>query len=262
MKKAIRKPARPVLSSFGVVLALAGAMAGVPPAGAAPPAAPPARSAAAPAKAPATLKDRVVAVVDEDPILGSDLDRAIALFAERQPGEAEGAFRRRALDQLIDDRLRFHEVDRFGFEQVPTAAIDAQVGKIRSRFPGPGEFDRVLRAHGLTVEGVRQIVARQLLVYTFVEERLGPKVFVDSESISRHYREVLTPEMRRQKMSPPPLEDVREKIREVLTQQNLNQELDRWTKELRGKADIAVYLDTPAGKPLPPVVKRIEKKPG
>jgi hypothetical protein len=265
MKKATQKLAAPVLSRFSGILALSGGMAilaAIPVLAAAPAPAPPppARSAAA-AKPQPVLKDRVVGVVDEDPILGSDLDRAMALgFAERKPGEGEVAFRRRALDLLIDDRLRFHKVDRFGFDQVPTAAIDEQVGKIRARFSSPAELDRVLRAHGLTVEGVRQIVARQLLVYTFVEERLGSKVFVDSEGIGSYYRQMLVPEMRRQGKNPPPLDDVREDIRKVLQQQNLNQELERWTKELRSEADIAIYLDTPAGK-LPPVVQRIDKKP-
>ena len=61
----------------------------------------------------------------------------------------------------------------------------------------------------------------------------------------------------------PPLEDVRDQIREVLRQQRLTEEIDRWTEELRRKANIAVYFDHPGGGPLPPVVKRIElgKKP-
>jgi hypothetical protein len=61
----------------------------------------------------------------------------------------------------------------------------------------------------------------------------------------------------------PPLEAVRDKIREVLRQQRLTEEIERWTEELRRKAVIAVYFDEPAGGPLPPVVKRIElgKKP-
>src|SRR5256885_16119909 len=63
-----------------------------------------------------TLRDRVLAIVDEDPILESDVLRIIALgLAQPKPGEAEGEFRRRVLAQLIEDRLRFHEIDRFGF---------------------------------------------------------------------------------------------------------------------------------------------------
>lgn len=208
-----------------------------------------------------TLKDRVVAVVDEDPILESDLNRAIALgFSQRRGGEAEGAFRRRALDELIQDRLRFHEVDRFGFEDVPVEDIEERLAKIRASFGSPGEFQKVLRDNGLTTESVRQIVTRQLLVWTYVQERLGPGVFVDAESINRHYRERLVPEMKRLGKTPPPVEDLRQEILEVLQAEKLNQELEKWTEELRRKADIAVYLDNPIGK-APPVVKKLGRAP-
>ena len=52
---------------------------------------------------------------------------------------------------------------------------------------------------------------------------------------------------------------MREQIREVLKQQLLNKAIDSWTEELRRKADILNYFDD-QGRPLPPVVKTIEKK--
>jgi len=36
---------------------------------------------------------------------------------------------------------------------------------------------------------------------------------------------------------------VREKIREVLREQRLNEEIERWTEELRREADIEDYFD-------------------
>jgi hypothetical protein len=97
------------------------------------------------------------------------------------------------------------------------------------------------------------------MVLTHVEEQLGPRVFVSLDDITQYYRTTFTQEMQRQKAPVPPLDDVREQIRTVLKEQRLNQELGKWTEELRRKADIQVYFDKPAGD-LPPVVKRIEKK--
>ncbi len=46
---------------------------------------------------------------------------------------------------------------------------------------------------------------------------------------------------------------MREEIREVLRQQRLNEEIERWTRELELRADIQRHLDDrPAD--LPPVV--------
>jgi hypothetical protein len=210
------------------------------------------------------LKDRVVAVVDEDPILASDLDRAIVLGqVAPKPGEAPGAFRRRVLDDLVAQRLRFHEIDRFGLEQVPVDQIEKQVAEVRARFKDEATFSQKLREVGLDETALRQLMARQLEVLTFVDERLGPQVFVSLDDVAAYYKNVLTPEMQKQRLPVPPLDEVRDKIREVLRQQRLTEEIDHWTEELRRKANIAVYFDKPGGGPLPPVVKRIElgKKP-
>lgn len=201
-----------------------------------------------------------MAVVDEDPILSSEIERVVALgLAQPKPGEEDARFRRRILDDLVEQRLRFHEIDRYGFEQVPVDLIEKNVADIRARFPNDEAFRKTLRDLGLTQQALRQLVARQLMVLTHVEEQLGPRVFVSLDDITQYYRTTFTQEMQRQKAPVPPLDDVREQIRTVLKERRLNQELDKWTEELRRKADIHVYFDKPPGD-LPPVVKRIEKK--
>jgi peptidyl-prolyl cis-trans isomerase SurA len=210
------------------------------------------------------LQDRVLAVVDEDPILASDVERVIRLGLDQpQPGEADERFRRRVLDDLIDERLRFHEVDRFNFEQVPVEDIQKRVAEIRSRYPDEASFKKALKDVGLDEKGLRQLVARQLLVLTYVDEKLGAKVFVEPDEINRYYRDVLTPEMRKRGQQPPPVDEVREDIRETLKQQKMTQEMTRLTRDLRSKADIVVYSGNPKpNQPLPPVVKTFQGKPG
>ncbi|HEV8578244.1 MAG TPA: hypothetical protein VGX68_04100 [Thermoanaerobaculia bacterium] len=206
------------------------------------------------------LQDRVLAVVDEDPILASDVDRVVKLGLQQpNPGESAEAFRSRVIKALIEERLRFHEIDRFGFEQVPVDEIERNVAKIRVRFADEASFQKALREVGLDTKKLRQLVARQLLVLTYVDERLGPRVFVSLDEINRYYRDVLTPEMRRRGQPVPPVEDVRDDIREVLKQQKLTQEIEKWTQELRNRADVVVYGSQSSGAPLPPVVKRIDK---
>jgi hypothetical protein len=206
----------------------------------------------APAAA-AQLADRIVAVVDGDPVLDSDLERAIALgLVARQPGESEAQLRRRVLDGVIAQRLRVHAVERFGFEQVPVERIAEQVAAIRARFPSEQEFQRRLRQLGMPLEGLEQLVAQQLQVLVYVDELLGARVFVGLEEIEAHYERVLAPQLRRTGQPVPPLDEVREQIREVLRQERLNQELERWTAELRRQADVQDFLDAPR-RELPPV---------
>ena len=222
----------------------------------------PAAKAPATAASPAaaeTLKDRVLAVVDDDPILGSDVERVVRLGLEApKPGEAPAVFRRRVLDELIEQRLQFHEIDRFGFEQVPVDEIQRRVAAIRARFPDEAAFQKALKEVGLDTKGLRQLVTRQLLVLTYVDERLGPSVFVTPDDVNRYYRAVLVPEMQKRGQPAPPLDQVREDIRETLKQQKMTAQMESWTKGLREKADVLLYsADAPGGQPLPPVVKTL-----
>jgi hypothetical protein len=208
-----------------------------------------------PATAPPVLADRIVALVDGDPILLSDLERAIGLgLLGGGAGAEPAAERRRVLDLLIEQRLRYHEIERYGFQEVSVQAIEEQVARQRSRFPDEASFEQRLRELELDGDRLRQLIARQLLTLAFVEERLGPRVMVGLDEIRRYYEESLVPAMRDRGEAAPPLEDVREQIRALLKEQRLNEEIDRWTSELRRAADVVDSLDREPTLPLPPVI--------
>lgn len=199
---------------------------------------------ASPDTGEAEIADRIVAVVDEDPILASDLDRAIGLgLIAREPGESERDFRRRVLDLLLEERLRAHEVDRFGFTEISLTAVEEAVEDLKADFAGERAFENRLAELGLTDDDVRQIVARQIMVITYVDERLGPRIFVSLDDIRAYYESVLAPEMERAGQALPELTAVQEEIRRVLREQRLNEEIERWTAELRLEADIEDYFD-------------------
>lgn len=214
--------------------------------------------ARAASEAPAKLVDRVVAVVDEDPILASDIERVVKLgLLAEDPGGNPADERRRALDLLIEQRLRLHEVDRFGFEETPLASLELQLEATRARFPTEEAFRAELVRLGLDESSLRQLLARELTVLAYVEERLGPRVFVSVDDITRYYNEELLPELQKDGAGPgdiPTLDSVREGIRAVLRERRLNDEIDRWTAGLRAKADVVDYLDQER-RDLPPLVE-------
>lgn len=209
------------------------------------------------------LEDRIVAVVDEEPILLSDVERAIRLGLvdpPPQPDESPDALSRRVLEDLIEQRLRFHEVDRVGLVEVPPAEIEAQVEEIRSRFPTEEAYQQRLREQSLSEAGLKQLVARQLAILTYVERRLASRVFVSADDIRRYYEEVMAPALAAQNEALPPLEQVREQIRAVLREQRLNEEVVRWTAELERTADVVNLWGRRHDRP-PPVVDTIQDKP-
>ena len=199
--------------------------------------------------------DRIVAVVDDDPILRSDVEAAIGLgLVQPQEGESRADLERRALDEIIIVRLRTHEIDRFGFHDIPLAEVEAQFDDVRARFPSEAAFQEALDQLGMTETHIKELLARQLMVMRFVEERLGPRVFVSLDAIRDYYEDVLVPEMERRGEPVPELSKVREQIRSVLREERLNEEIDEWTRELVFRADISDFLETEP-RDLPPVVE-------
>ncbi len=204
------------------------------------------------------LVDRVVAVVDEESILLSDIRRVIGLeLVEALPDETDAQQQRRVLDGLIEHCMRLREVERHDFSQLPTDEIDLQVERIRAKFDSEAELQERLQSLGLDDEGLRLLVTRQLRVLVYVEKRLGPRVFINPDDIRAYYDDVLSAEMTRRGLETPPLNTVRDHIRAVLHERELNKQIEAWTEELRLEADITDYLHR-RNTELPPVLKRIE----
>ena len=200
--------------------------------------------------------ERIVAVVDDDPVLQSDLDARVALgVVEKLPDESDRDHERRVLDLVIEDKLRFHEIDRFGLVDIPEDTIEEQFQLIKSRLGSGGAFEAALERLGLTEDGLRRMVARQLGVVVFVDERLGPRIFVTIDEIDEYYNNELTPRLEALGQEAPPVATVREDIRALLREERLNEELDIWTEELRSQAEVLDYFDR-TETDLPPVVSR------
>ena len=217
---------------------------------------------APPKTAEPVLVDRILATVDGDPILLSDLQRLTGLgIVRRLEGESDAALHRRALDRMIENRLRLHELDRFGFDQAPVEEIDRRYQNIRGRFATEAEFRAELERLDLDDTRLRLLVARQISILIYVEERLGPRIFVSVDDIRRHYDELLVPELARSGEVAPPIETVREAIRALLRERRLNEEIDRWTAALRAAADVEDFLDAERVE-LPPLAKTISDEGG
>jgi hypothetical protein len=201
--------------------------------------------------------DRLLAVVDDDPILESQLDQVIGIgLVEPLEGEDDTRFRRRILDGLIEEKLRFHEVDRFGFAEVPVDQVEEQFQVVRGRFPDEESFQARLEELSLNEQGLRQLLARQVMVLIYVEERLGARVFVGLEEIQEYYDNELVPRLEANNEPIPPVREVREPIRQVLKEELLNEEIERWTDELRRNADVVDYFDRER-RELPAVVHEV-----
>jgi len=162
-------------------------------------------------------------------------------FFPRTSGQSEADYRRFILDSLIAQALRFRDVERFGAEDVSKDSIEARLLQIQKRFESPEEFNAALQRAQLTLDEVRALVKRQLQVEGYIQERFAPMIFVSTDEIEAYYRGTWSQQRRQRGLAVPLLAEVQDEIRTLLKSSRLQEEIDKWTTQLRSRANVDVY---------------------
>lgn len=191
--------------------------------------------------AAAVTVDRIAAVVDGQVLTVSEITQMVELRFFPRLGESEEDYRREVLDGLIAQALRYRDVERFGAQDISRDTIEARLVEIQRRFASQEDFDAALARTELTLDEVRALVKRQLQVEAYIQERFAPLVFVTNEEIDDYYRGPWREQRRRSGLAVPPLTEVREEVRAALRLSRLQVEIDRWTSQLRARANVDVY---------------------
>src|SRR5205085_11770727 len=145
------------------------------------------------------------------------------------------------LDALIAQALRFRDVERFGAEDVPKDSIETRLQEIEKRFASPEEFAAAVARAELTMDEVRALVKRELQVEAYLQERFAPMFFVANEDIEAMYNGTWSQQRRQRGLPIPPLSEVQEEIRTLIRSRQLQTEIDKWTTQLRARANVDVY---------------------
>jgi len=192
--------------------------------------------------ASAATIDRVAAVIDRDVLTVSEISQMADIrFFPRKAGQTDDDYRHDILESLIAQALRFRDVERFGAQDISKDSIEARLLEIQKRFASPSEFTAALARAELTLDEARTLVKRQLQVEAYVQERFAPLIFVSSEEIDSYYRGDWSQQRRQRGLAIPPLNDVREDIRALLRAGRLQTEIEKWTAQLRARANVDIY---------------------
>jgi hypothetical protein len=199
-------------------------------------------AAAAVPAARGAVVDRIAAVVDRQVLTVSEVSQMVQLrFFPRPAGQSDDDYRRDILDSLIAQALRFRDVERFGAEDIPKDSIEARVQEMTRRFPSPADFDAAVARAELSPDEVRALVKRQLQVEAYIQERFSPLIYIANDDIDTYYRGPWSTQRRERSLSIPPLAQVREEIRSLLKSTRLQEEIEKWTAQLRARANVDVY---------------------
>lgn len=186
--------------------------------------------------------DRVLARVEDRLITFSDLFWQIRWRNFPVPADPEERRRllREILDQLIAQELILREVERAPFIVVNQAEEEAFLQRFRSRFQDEEAYEAFLSEAGMREVDLHRLIRRQLIVNKFIQMRFEPFVVVLPEEVERYYQETLRPELETQGLTAPPLELVRDTIREILTVQGTSRQLEDWLAQSRRRVEVEV----------------------
>jgi len=190
--------------------------------------------------------DRIVATVNDHIILQSDWDEGLR-YEALASGRALSLFtdddRRAVLDRLIDQELLGEQMKSASFQHALEAEAAAQVAEARKLYPEAATsegWQAVLARYGLTEKGLLAHVQQQIDLMRLVDAHLRPAVQIDSKSIEAYYRERFVPQLKQSGAGDVPLADVSAKIRELLTEQKVNELMVSWLSSLRSESKVSV----------------------
>jgi len=192
----------------------------------------------------AEVVDRIVATVNGHIILQSDWEDALcyeAFVAGKPLNRVTAEDRKGALDRLIDQELLREQMQSSDFQHATDQEVGDRLSQVRNQYPEAGTesaWQALLVRSGLTQNELKSRIALELDLLRLVDARLRPSVQIDSQSIESYYNQQLLPQLREKGAHEIPLAEVTPKIRELLTQQKMNQLLTAWLQNLRASSEI------------------------
>lgn len=154
--------------------------------------------------------NRIVAVVNDEVITQSQLNRALApVYLQMQATlgpeelhEEMKTIRQKLLEQLVEERLMLQEAlhprqvevakGRIGIPhpiEVPEHEVEEMFGEAQARFSSEQEFTDALAAQGLTAEDLRARFKEQITIQKLISREIRSRVSVSPAEVTQYYEQ-------------------------------------------------------------------------
>jgi hypothetical protein len=199
----------------------------------------------------AQVVDRTIAVVNGHLVTWSDLDEQMrfeALENERPLKNLTAAGRRTAFDHLVQDWILRDQMQ--GTLPASESDVDTRIADIRAIWSlvshvedDNAKWAATLDRYGLSPQELRSLVANQIEILRFLEFRVRPLVRVSRQEVDDYYSTTLAPEVRARGETPEPEDQVSAMIRQLLEEQKMNGEMQKWIDTLRSQSRVQILWD-------------------
>lgn len=198
---------------------------------------------------PGTPLDRIVAIVNGDLILDSDVNEEQRFDAfDPYRRAAENVSRDRAIERLINRALILQQLKLQPEDEPGDAEVTKEIDALRKNIPACSRYDcknkagwdRYLADHGFTETTFFNRWRERMEVLGFIEDRFQMGVDITQEQIESYYQKTLLPEYQSQHAPAPTLDAISGQIRDILLQQQITNLLSDWLQSLRAQGSVVV----------------------
>ncbi len=196
---------------------------------------------------PGVELDRLVAVVNGEVILESDVDEERRMKAFQPFQDSSHSFsRERAIDRLVDRALILQQARLQPGEEITDAAVEAQITTLRKDIPACKQYHcettagwmKFVTDQGFTMDELMRRWRERMEVLRFIEIRFRAGIHISDDEVKEYYDKTLLPEYARQKSVAPKLSTIADRIQEILLQQQVGNLLGDWLKTLRAQGTV------------------------
>jgi len=158
-------------------------------------------------------------------------------------GTPDGPERQAVLGRLIRQKLLAEQIRRTAKESKNGEKMArVTLNGVRKKFSSEAAYRSALRSLGMT----EQQVLKRLEIYQrtlqMIDNRLRPAALPEPGEVENYYKKTFVPQYAKGHPGPaPPLDDVRDQIREILVQEKMNQLLGHWLERLKSTHRVTIH---------------------
>ncbi|HLJ46828.1 MAG TPA: hypothetical protein VKU01_12505 [Bryobacteraceae bacterium] len=190
--------------------------------------------------ASAEIIDRVAVSVGNQIITSDQIadEIRVTAFLNHVPPIFSRAEKRKAADRLIEQTLIRREIDLSHYPLPSPEEADSMLQGVQKDFPNGEEFLKTLDRYDITEAVLRQHLLWQLTTLRFIDERFRPSVVISDDDVHEAYDQQVEKLKSENASQIPTYETLRPKLEAALTDERVDQALDRWLGDARRQVDI------------------------
>ncbi len=191
-----------------------------------------------PASAPfVTSIDGIAARIGNDVLTESQV-RELQDYQKLVEGKAQP--RTQILDELVDQWVVAGDALATKFPHPTPAEVSLEFETLLKQFPSREQFQTHLAQVGLTQDQVRQVISDQLYYARFLDYKFHAVAQVTASEIQSYYQQDFLPQMQKRGLAVPPLTQVEAQIRQLLTQEDINERAAQWLEQAKARLRIII----------------------